>query len=77
MLMTFKSVLSVRKQSRSRLADITQFRSERLKLELSAEKTLITNAHDKAKFWALKFMSVSMRTVSETVMESRNAVIRR
>lgn len=31
-------------------ADITLHMSERLKLELSAEKTLITNAQDKAKF---------------------------
>ena len=31
-------------------ADITQFMSEKLRLELSAEKTLITNAQDKAKF---------------------------
>lgn len=30
--------------------DITLYMSERLKLELSAEKTLITNAQDKAKF---------------------------
>ena len=31
-------------------AEITQFMSDRLKLELSAEKTLITNAQDDAKF---------------------------
>ena len=31
-------------------ADISMYMREQLKLELSAEKTLITNAHDKAKF---------------------------
>lgn len=31
-------------------ADITEFMSEKLRLELSQEKTLITNAKDKAKF---------------------------
>lgn len=31
-------------------ADITEYMREQLKLELSAEKTLITNARDKAKF---------------------------
>lgn len=30
--------------------DFTKFMNEKLKLELSAEKTLITNAHDSAKF---------------------------
>lgn len=31
-------------------ADIAKFMAEKLRLELSEEKTLITNAHDKAKF---------------------------
>jgi len=31
-------------------ADISKFMAEKLRLELSEEKTLITNAHDKAKF---------------------------
>lgn len=43
-------VIGTKAESEQIKADITQFMSERLKLELSAEKTLITNAHDKAKF---------------------------
>ena len=43
-------VIGSRAESEQIKADITQYMSEKLKLELSAEKTLITNAHDKAKF---------------------------
>lgn len=43
-------VIGSKAESEQIKADITQFMSEKLKLELSAEKTLVTNAHDKAKF---------------------------
>lgn len=35
-------------------ANITQFMKDKLKLELSAEKTLITQAQEKLNFWDMK-----------------------
>jgi group II intron reverse transcriptase/maturase len=44
------SVIGSKAESEKIKADITEFMRDKLKLELSAEKTLITNAKDKAKF---------------------------
>ena len=54
-------------------ADITQFMSERLKLELSAEKTLITNAQDKAKFLGYEIHARK----SDVAMRNRKGVLSR
>mgnify|MGYP007028812194 CR=1 FL=1 len=46
---------------RENQADVTQFMQKKLKLEMSQEKTLITNAQDSAKiFSAMKYQSVKI-----------------
>ena len=54
-------------------AKITQFMSEKLKLELSAEKTLITHAQDKAKFLGYE---VTVRN-SNATKRDKNGVLKR
>lgn len=54
-------------------ADITQFMGETLKLELSAEKTLITNAQDTAKF--LGFEVSTPKRADGT--RNRNGILKR
>lgn len=54
-------------------ADITQYMSEKLKLELSAEKTLITNAQDNAKFLGYE---IHVRK-SDVVTRNNKGVLRR
>jgi retron-type reverse transcriptase len=50
-------------------ANITQFMSEKLKLELSAEKTLITHAQNAAKFLGYDILFVIPMPQNETGME--------
>jgi group II intron reverse transcriptase/maturase len=54
-------------------ANITQFMSQKLKLELSAEKTLITHAQDTAKFLGYE---VTVRN-SNATKRDRNGVLKR
>jgi len=54
-------------------ANITQFMSEKLKLELSAEKTLITHAQDTAKFLGYE---ITVRN-SNATKRDKNGVLKR
>ncbi len=51
-------------------ADITKFMQEKLRLEMSQEKTLITKCTRQRKnFWVTKYMSVKTMPQRETVTE--------
>lgn len=54
-------------------ADITQFMREKLRLELSAEKTLIINAQDKAKFLGYEIYARK----SDALKRNNKGVLRR
>lgn len=53
--------------------DIKNFLQEQLKLQLSDEKTLITNAHDTAKFLGFE---VTVRSTNKTKKDYRGIPIR-
>ena len=62
-------VIGTKNECETIKADITKFMQEKLRLEMSQEKTLITNAQDSAKFWVTKYMSVKTMPQRETVTE--------
>lgn len=67
------SVIGSKSECETIKADITQFMRERLKLELSDEKTLITHAQDKAKFLGYE---IFIRK-SDAVKRNKDGVLKR
>lgn len=67
------SVIGNKAECETIKADITQFMRDRLKLELSDEKTLITHAQDKAKFLGYE---IFIRK-SDAVKRNRDGVLKR
>ena len=59
--------MEARQTAKKMKEDFTAFMKDKLKLELSAEKTLITNAHDAAKFLGYEI------TVRKSEATKRNA----
>lgn len=67
------SVIGSKSECETIKADITQFMRDRLKLELSDEKTLITHAQDKAKFLGYE---IFIRK-SDAVKRNKDGVLKR
>lgn len=67
------SVIGGKSECETIKADITQFMRDRLKLELSDEKTLITHAQDKAKFLGYE---IFIRK-SDAVKRNKDGVLKR
>lgn len=67
------SVIGSKAESEEIKADITEFMSQKLKLELSDEKTLITHAQEKAKFLGYE---ISIRK-SNATKRNKNGVLKR
>lgn len=66
-------VIGTKKECEKIKEDITNFMSEKLKLEMSQEKTLITNAQDSAKFLGYE---ISVRN-SSTAKRTKEGVLKR
>ena len=62
-------VIGTKNECETIKADITKFMQEKLRLEMSQEKTLITNAKTAQNFWVTKYMSVKTMPQRETVTE--------
>ena len=67
------SVIGSKSECETIKADITQFMRDRLKLELSDEKTLITHAQDKAKFLGYEIFTRK----SDAVKRNKDGVLKR
>lgn len=66
-------VIGSKADSKSIKADITQYMSEKLHLELSAEKTLITHASENAKFLGF---DITVQTLDDTKRNKRGVIQR-